>query len=110
MYVNPKKLIPIEEILVKDRVCQTHGLKLKLLKLNIKAHVCECCGLTKWLDCKIPLELHHVNGDYYDNRIENIQLLCPNCHAQTDNYRGKNKRVAQGEILEVEDIKVGEGC
>ena len=42
------------------------------------------CGYTE------NLELHHINGDHYDNRIENLQILCPNCHAKTDNYRGRN--------------------
>ena len=40
----------------------------------------------------IPLELHHVNGDNRDNRLENLQLLCPNCHALTNTYRGKNNK------------------
>ena len=52
--------------------------------------VCVKCNLTKWLDSDIPLELHHINGDKFDNRIENLQLLCPNCHSFTDNYRAKN--------------------
>ena len=49
--------------------------------------------LKSWLGAKIPLELHHINGDNTDNRIENLQLLCPNCHALTDNYRGKNIKI-----------------
>lgn len=48
------------------------------------------CGNTEWLDKHIPLELHHINGNHKDNRLSNLQLLCPNCHALTDNYRGKN--------------------
>ena len=51
---------------------------------------CEKCGLSKWNGIQIPLQLHHINGNRYDNRIENLQLLCPNCHAQTDNFAGKN--------------------
>ena len=48
------------------------------------------CNNQKWMGEDIPLELHHINGNKFDNRIENIQMLCPNCHTFTDNYRGKN--------------------
>ena len=65
--------------------------------------MCERCKLAQWCNNSIPLELHHINGVHSDNRIENLQLLCPNCHALTDNYRGKNIGMsAQEEILEVE--------
>ncbi len=86
--VNTK---PLEEILVKDSTyTNTYNLKMRILAAGLKEHVCEMCGLRNWNAREIPLELNHVNGDRFDNRIENIQLLCPNCHAQTDNYRGKN--------------------
>jgi hypothetical protein len=68
----------------------SNKLKKFLLKLGMMEHVCMNCKLSSWLDFPIPLELHHVNGNRFDNRIENIQLLCPNCHSFTDNYRGKN--------------------
>lgn len=55
------------------------------------------------MDKPIPLELHHINGINNDHRLENLQMLCPNCHAFTDNYRGKNTGMsAQEEILDVE--------
>ena len=52
-------------------------------------HKCEICGLQKWNNQKIPLELHHINGNNKDNSLNNLQLLCPNCHALTDNYRNR---------------------
>lgn len=51
---------------------------------------CECCGLTEWQRQEIPLQVHHLDGDRLNNEEENLQLLCPNCHALTDNYCGKN--------------------
>ena len=51
---------------------------------------CHKCGLTEWQGEKIPLELHHKNGISTDNRLENLEFLCLNCHAITDSFRGKN--------------------
>jgi 5-methylcytosine-specific restriction endonuclease McrA len=75
----------------------------RLFDSNLKEHKCEHCGKTEWLGYSIPLELHHINGIHTDNRIENLRVLCPNCHALTDNYRGKNIGMsAQDESPEVE--------
>lgn len=91
----PRKAKPLEDILKKGSHYQAYKLKRRLLQAGIKEAVCEECDLATWNNQPIPLELHHVNGDRHNNRIENIQLLCPNCHAQTHNYRGKNIRVAR---------------
>lgn len=91
-----KHTIPLEKILVKNsKYNSTNSLKKRLLKSGLKEYKCEKCGLDKWNGEPIPLELHHVNGDRTDNRLENLQILCPNCHAQTDNYCSKNKNNAQ---------------
>lgn len=68
----------------------THRLRLKLLREGIKSCCCEICLNTQWMGRPIPLELHHINGRHNDNRLVNLQLLCPNCHSQTDNYKSKN--------------------
>ena len=81
---------PIHELLVKGSRYQSYKLKNRLLKEGIKKQMCECCNLTQWQEHDIPLELHHINGDNTDNRLDNLALLCPNCHALTDCYRGKN--------------------
>lgn len=52
---------------------------------------CNLCHNKQWLGHKIPLELHHINGDSNDNRLNNLQLLCPNCHALTSNYRNRKR-------------------
>jgi 5-methylcytosine-specific restriction endonuclease McrA len=89
---------------------QSYKLKKRLLKENIKNHQCESCGLDKWLENPIPLELHHIDGNRYNNSLENLSLLCPNCHALTENYRAKNisNLSASMETLRVESLKFGE--
>lgn len=82
---------PIEELLVENSNYQSHKLKLRLLSEGLKQHKCECCGITEWNGQPTPIELDHIDGNRYNNTIENLRILCPNCHAQTDTYRGKNK-------------------
>jgi Zn finger protein HypA/HybF involved in hydrogenase expression len=71
---------------------QSHKLKLRLISEGIKEHKCEECGINEWKGQPTPIELDHINGNHHDNRLENLRLLCPNCHAQTETYRGKNKK------------------
>ena len=65
----------------------------KLIKEGFKENKCECCGNTEWLNEPIPLELHHIDGNHANNKLENIKLLCPNCHTKTENFRGKKNKV-----------------
>lgn len=66
-------------------------LRKKLIEEGIKEEKCECCGLTEWIGKKIPLELHHINGNHYDNRLENLQVLCSNCHMIAHDYSNTKK-------------------
>lgn len=89
MKSSPRKK-DLLEVLVKGKYVSTIHLKWRLLEEGIKEWKCERCQNTTWLGNKIPLELHHKDGDRNNNEIENLELLCPNCHALTDTYRGKN--------------------
>ena len=64
--------------------------------IKLRGRKCECCGLEQWLNEPINLEIHHINGVRTDNRLENLELLCPNCHSYTDNWRGRKPKGAPG--------------
>lgn len=71
---------------------QSHKLRIRLLEEGIFVHQCYSCFNTEWLNSPIPLQLEHINGVHDDHRLCNLTLLCPNCHAQTATYAGKNKK------------------
>lgn len=88
--VRPR-LEPLENILTTGRRRSRQHVKSRLLMAGLKVECCESCGLSSWRGRPLSLELHHVNGDGHDNRIENLRLLCPNCHSQTDTWGARNK-------------------
>lgn len=91
--LHSKHKAALEEILIENSTYNNgHNLKIKLFEAGLKEHKCEKCDLKEWLGQPIPLHLHHKNGKHNDNRIENLELLCPNCHAFTDTYAGKNHK------------------
>jgi len=92
---NPNPQKPLIEVLVKNRRYQSHSLKKRLFIAGLKKPECEVCGWCKESpDGRIPIELDHINGDHIDNRIENLRILCPNCHSLQPTHRGRNKKVA----------------
>ncbi len=84
--------IELEDILSgKVKYSNSHKLKIKLFDDGIKEPKCECCGIDSWNGKSISLELDHKDGDSENNSLENLSILCPNCHSQTDTYKSKNK-------------------
>jgi 5-methylcytosine-specific restriction endonuclease McrA len=81
---------PDEEVFARNTHRNRGHLKERLLQAGLKDGTCERCGIAEWRDQAISLALHHINGDRLDNRIENLELLCPNCHSQTDTFSGRN--------------------
>jgi len=86
---SPADVKPIKKYFNNEIPITSYKLKNRIIKEKLKPLKCEVCGLEKWNDVEIPLELHHINGNNKDNSFDNLQLLCPNCHALTDNYRNR---------------------
>jgi 5-methylcytosine-specific restriction endonuclease McrA len=84
--------MPIDELLCNSR--NRTNLKRRLIQAGLLPSVCAECGITTWRGRALALELHHINGDGKDNRLENLALLCPNCHSQTDSWGARNTRRA----------------
>ena len=84
--------ISLREILDgKHPSYQTNKLRIRLIKEGIKKEKCEVCGITEWNNKKVSFELEHKDGNSNNHLLDNLMILCPNCHSQTDTYRGKNK-------------------
>lgn len=85
---------PIEYYAVKNGNKKHRRMILnQLVKRGIRPYKCELCGIEAvWNDKPLVLQLHHINGINNDNRLENVQILCPNCHSQSDSFRGRNKK------------------
>lgn len=78
-----------EEIFNKYSSRKTSSIKKEYISRVLKSAYCELCGITKWNDKDIVFQLHHKDGNHKNNTIENLVLLCPNCHSQTENYANK---------------------
>lgn len=94
--VTRPKATPVDELFVAGPRRSRNHLKWRLLREGLKENRCEECGITAWRNKPLNMALHHVNGDGTDNRLENIRFLCPNCHAQTPNYGGRNGHRRKG--------------
>lgn len=91
-YTGGGKKYELTDILIENSpYTYTNSLKHKLIKLNLLENKCSKCGNRGiWNNEKLVLHLEHKNGDNCDNRLENLTILCPNCHSQTKTYAGKN--------------------
>jgi hypothetical protein len=92
---QPKNKIPLQDILGGLHPSyKTYALKVRLIKENILKNECSICSITEYNNKPISLELDHINGVNDDHQLSNLRILCPNCHSQTDTYKGKNRHKA----------------
>ena len=91
----PQKSIPLEQILIRGSTYRGNAtLRKRLIEAGLLEPQCAECGLTTWRGRPLPLHLDHINGDHTDNRLENLRILCPNCHAITDTWCARNRKPA----------------
>lgn len=87
-YKGTNKYKDVFEYLEKSTNIKSFILRKKLIESGVKEDKCEICGLSEWQGVKLPLELHHKDTNHYNNDLENLQILCPNCHSIQEGNSG----------------------
>ena len=87
---GPNKYKSAMEYIESGKQISSSKLREKLFQDGLKQEQCELCGIVEWFGKKIPLELHHKNGNHFDNSLDNLQILCPNCHSIQEGNSGAN--------------------
>ena len=94
-----------------DNVCQNQYMRKQAVDLGIagvgstkrylaetRGYKCEECGLSEWNNKPIVLDLDHIDGNFNDNGLHNVRLLCPNCHSQTETFKVRNRGKGRGKV------------
>ncbi len=91
----PSEKVDTKEYLSNDKFVKSSSLRIRLIRDGYKKNMCELCGLSEWRGEQIPLELDHINSNHFDNSLENLQIICPNCHAQETLKRKKSNTASK---------------
>ena len=105
-----KSIIPNEQMFCENSLYSNEAIKQRIVKDNLLEYRCVKCGIDEWQGETIVLDLDHINGNNRDNRLENLRYLCPNCHSQTDTYKGRNKNTGKIKISDQELLTAFKKC
>jgi Zn finger protein HypA/HybF involved in hydrogenase expression len=106
-----KSLTQNEEIFTENSRYSNVIVKARIIKDNLLEYQCNKCGIVDtWQGELIILDLDHINGDNTDNRLSNLRFLCPNCHSQTDTYKGRNKNSGKTKVSDKDLLTAFENC
>lgn len=97
-----KSIVPNEKIFTENSYYSNELIKQRIVKDNLLDYRCNKCGIDEWQGETLVLDLDHINGNNRDHRLENLRYLCPNCHSQTDTYKGRNKNTGKTKISDNE--------
>lgn len=89
--------VPNEVLFTSQKKHARNCVRRRILRDNLIEYKCAICGISEWNGKKLSLELDHINGINYDNRLENLRWLCPNCHSQTSTYGSRNQQINESE-------------
>ena len=89
-YKGGNEYIPATYYIENKFPIPSHRLKEKLIRDGLKQDKCEKCGIFEWMGIKLPLELHHKDGNHFNNNLDNLEILCPNCHSIQEGNSGAN--------------------
>ena len=109
-WAKGKTFTPNEQIFKTDSFYSNELVKQRIVKDDLLIYKCNKCGIDQWQGETIVLDLDHINGNNTDNRLENLRYLCPNCHSQTDTYKGRNKNTGKKKVSDAELLTAWEKC
>lgn len=106
-----QRIISDKDLFKLNSFSCTSVVKRRILKDNLIKYKCSICGNEgKWNNKDLSLQLDHINGNRFDNRLENLRFLCPNCHAQTETFGSKNMKYEKRKYIKYEDRKETAVC
>jgi Zn finger protein HypA/HybF involved in hydrogenase expression len=109
-WAKGKTITHNDDIFIENSKYSNELVKHRIVKDNLFEYCCTKCGIDSWQGETIVLDLDHINGNNKDNRLENLRYLCPNCHSQTDTFKGRNKNNGKQKISDNELLSAYNKC